>query len=133
MPAARLAALRRSERGASSSYARRSRPTRATSGRREQFVYNADFHTSVIAAAGNAFLMMAAQPLFTILQTQPRPLVARRALPQGDQRAAPGDRRGDREPATHDAAEREMRSHLEFLRPHYERTWRYAMRAAEQA
>jgi hypothetical protein len=23
--------------------------------------------------------------------------------------------------------------HLEFLRPHYERTWRYAMRAADQA
>jgi len=31
------------------------------------------------------------------------------------------------------AAEREMRSHLEWLRPHYERTWRYAVRAAEQA
>jgi len=131
VPAARMAALRRTDQAVEDLRAAippdpdKLAPT-------EQYVYNADFHTSVIAASGNGFLMMAAQPLFSILQTslarsslgarfhkglneQHRAIVA--AIDGGDARAA----------------EREMRSHLEWLRPHYERTWRYAVRAAEQA
>jgi GntR family transcriptional repressor for pyruvate dehydrogenase complex len=131
LPAARLAALRRSDE-AVEQLRTAIPPDPAKLAPTEQFVYNVDFHTSVIAASGNAFLMMAAQPLFQILQTslarsslgaqfhrgtneQHRAIVA--AIQAGDARRA----------------EREMRSHLEFLRPHYERTWRYAIRVAEQA
>jgi len=131
VPAARMAALRRTDR-AVEDLRSAIPPDPDTLAPTEQFVYNADFHTSIIAAAGNGFLMMAAQPLFSILQTQ----LARSSLGarfhQGinDQHRAivaaidAGDAR---------AAEQEMRSHLEWLRPHYERTWRYAVRAAEQS
>jgi DNA-binding FadR family transcriptional regulator len=98
----------------------------------EEFVYNADFHTSVIAASGNAFLMMAAQPLFSILQTN----LARSSLGARFYRDIHQHHRaivGAIDAGDGHRAEVEMRSHLEFLRPHYERTWRYAIRAAEQA
>ena len=76
--------------------------------------------------------MMAAQPLFSILQTQ----LARSSLGARFHRGIHQQHRaivaaidaGDAQ-----GAEREMRSHLEYLRPHYERTWRYAIRAAEEA
>jgi len=131
VPATRLAALRRSESALEHLHATIP-PDPGKLAPTEQFVYNTDFHTSVIAASGNAFLMMAAQPLFTILQKN----LARSSLGAGfhkginDQHRAiaaaiqAGDAR---------RAEREMRTHLEFLRPHYERTWRYALRAVEQA
>jgi DNA-binding FadR family transcriptional regulator len=131
VPAARLAAKRRSE-----DTLVRLQSTIPTDpgklGHREQFVYNADFHTSVIAASGNGFLLMAAQPLFMVLQTN----LARSSLGSRFHRGinlqhraiaaaiAAGDAR---------RAEREMQGHLAFLRPHYERTWRYAIRAVESA
>jgi DNA-binding FadR family transcriptional regulator len=129
VPAARMAALRRTD-DAVEDLKAAIPPDPGQLGPNEQFEYNADFHTSIIAAAGNGFLMMAAQPLFSILQTQ----LARSSLGarfhQGinDQHRAivaaidAGDGR---------TAEREMRTHLEWLRPHYERTWRYAIRVAE--
>ena len=69
VPAARLAALRRSDGARVEQLRATIPPDPGDLAPTEQFVYNADFHTSVIAASGNAFLMMAAQPLFTILQT----------------------------------------------------------------
>ena len=129
VPAARMAAERRTHE-AVEDLRSAIPPDPGQLGPTEQFEYNADFHTSVIAASGNAFLMMAAQPLFSILQTQ----LARSSLGArfhkgiNDQHRAivaaidAGDGR---------AAEREMRAHLEWLRPHYERTWRYAVRVAE--
>ena len=131
VPAARLAALRRSDEAVEELRATIP-PDPGDLGPTEQFVYNADFHTSVIAAAGNAFLMMAAQPLFTILQTQ----LARSSLGSRFHRGINEQHQAIAAAiANRDAkrAEREMRFHLEFLRPHYERTWRYAMRAADQA
>ena len=131
VPAARLAALRRTDETLGHLHAAIP-PDPGDLGPTEQFEYNADFHTSVIAATGNAFLMMAAQPLFTILQTQlaRSSLGARfhRGINEQHQKivSAIGARDAKR-------AEREMRLHLEFLRPHYERTWRYALRAAEEA
>jgi DNA-binding FadR family transcriptional regulator len=131
VPAARMAALRRTD-DAVQDLRSAIPPDPGQLGPNEQFEYNADFHTSIIAASGNGFLMMAAQPLFSILQTQ----LARSSLGarfhQGinDQHRAivaaidAGDGHG---------AEREMRSHLEWLRPHYERTWRYAVRVAEES
>ena len=98
----------------------------------EQFVYNADFHTSVIEASGNAFLMMAAQPLFSILQNQ----LARSSLGSRFHRGIHQQHRAILtaiEGGEARRAEKEMRQHLEYLRPHYERTWRYAVRAAEHA
>ncbi len=131
VPAARMAAQRRSEDALERLHGAIP-PDSADLAPTEQFVYNTDFHTSVIAASGNAFLMMAAQPLFTILQTS----LARSSLGArfhrgiNEQHRAIAGAIATRDPRR---AEREMRSHLEFLRPHYERTWRYAMRAAEQA
>jgi DNA-binding FadR family transcriptional regulator len=131
VPAARLAALRRTEstveelRAAIPPDPPKLSPT-------EEFVYNADFHTCVIAASGNAFLMMAAQPLFSILQTQ----LARSSLGSRFHRGIHQQHHAILaaiEGGEARRAEREMRQHLEFLRPHYERTWRYAVRAAEQA
>ena len=131
VPAARMAAQRRSEE-ALEQLTTTIPPDTGRLAPTEQFIYNADFHTSVIAASGNAFLMMAAQPLFTILQTQ----LARSSLGArfhrgiNEQHRAIGAAIAGRDARR---AERHMRFHLEFLRPHYERTWRYATRAAEQA
>jgi DNA-binding FadR family transcriptional regulator len=131
VPATRLAALRRSE-GAVGHLHATIPPDPGKLAPTEQFVYNTDFHTSVIAASGNAFLMMASQPLFTILQKN----LARSSLGAGFHKGINDQHRAIAaaiEARDARSAEREMRSHLEFLRPHYERTWRYALRAAEQA
>jgi len=131
VPAARLAALRR--RNEVVEELRASIPPDPSElGPQDQFVYNADFHASVIAAAGNGFLQMAAEPLFMVLQTN----LARSSLGARFHKSI-----NDHHRAIADAieakdgrrAEREMRAHLQFLRPHYQRTWRYAIRAAEQA
>ena len=85
-----------------------------------------------VAASGNAFLLMAAQPLFTILQTN----LARSSLGARFHKGINEQHRAivsAIESRDAKRAEREMRAHLEFLRPHYERTWRHAIRAAEQA
>jgi DNA-binding FadR family transcriptional regulator len=131
VPAARMAALRRTD-GAVEELRAAIPPDPPKLSPTEEFVYNADFHTSIIAASGNAFLMMAAQPLFSILQTN----LARSSLGVRFHRSIHQHHRAI--VAAIDAgnpteAEREMRLHLEYLRPHYERTWRYAIRAAEQA
>jgi GntR family transcriptional repressor for pyruvate dehydrogenase complex len=131
VPAARMAAQRRSEQALEELHATIPADP-GELGPSEQFTYNADFHTSIIGASGNAFLMMAAQPLFTILQTN----LARSSLGARFHRGINEQHRAIAAAiSSRDArrAEREMRSHLAFLRPHYERTWRYAMRAAEHA
>jgi len=131
VPAARLAALRRSQedlerlRGAIPP-----QPLRLAT--REQFALNKDFHSVVIEASRNTLLCIAAQPVFSVLQTH----LARSRLGRRFHRAinehhraitaaiAAGDAR---------AAEREMRSHLQFLRPFYEKAWRYALTLRERA
>jgi DNA-binding FadR family transcriptional regulator len=130
-PAARLAALRRPDAALVRLHAAiPGDPDKLAA--QEQFVYNADFHASVIEAAGNAFLQMAAQPLFTILQTS----LARSSFGVRVHREINGQHRAIAaaiEAGESRSAEREMRSHLRYLRPLYERTWRYTIRAAEQA
>jgi GntR family transcriptional repressor for pyruvate dehydrogenase complex len=131
VPAARLAALRRKKHDVEQ-LRTAIPPDPGKLPPNEQFVYNADFHTSVIEASGNAFLMMAAQPLFSILQTS----LARSSLGARFHQGINDQHRAivaAIDTGNAPAAEREMRSHLEYLRPHYERTWRYAIRAAEQA
>lgn len=98
----------------------------------DQFTYNADFHTAVIKICDNALLGIAAQPIFTLLQTN----LARSSLGRGFHRAinrhhvaiADAIEAGDG-----DGAEREMRDHLAYLRPYYERAWRSAERAVARA
>src|SRR2546423_1673711 len=124
VPAARLAAARR---GAGELERLRAaipdEPLRL--GPQRQFVYNQDFHLAVIDGCRNALLAIAAQPIFAVLQRnlarsklgarfhrtineQHRAIAA--AIEVGD-----ADRAGD-----------EMHTHLEFLRPYYERAWRRA-------
>jgi DNA-binding GntR family transcriptional regulator len=93
-----------------------------------QFTHNADFHTSVIRICDNALLGIAAQPIFTLLQTS----LARSSLGRDFHRAINAHHRAiveAIEAGDPDGAEREMRDHLTFLRPYYERTWRSAERA----
>lgn len=94
----------------------------------EQFSYNKEFHSAVIECCRNTLLYIAAQPVFSALQTS----LARSAL----------GRRFHREINDHhlriveaieagdeDGAATEMHSHLEFLVPFYEKAWRDLRRA----
>jgi DNA-binding FadR family transcriptional regulator len=131
VPAARMAALRRTDYAVEDLRAAIP-PDPDKLGPTEQFEYNADFHTSIIAASGNGFLMMAAQPLFSILQTQ----LARSSLGARFHKGINDQHRAivaAIDAGDGGAAAKEMRSHLEWLRPHYERTWRYAVRFAEES
>jgi DNA-binding FadR family transcriptional regulator len=92
-------------------------------GTQEQFVYNADFHTIVIEACGNTLLTIAAQPIFTVLQTH----LARSRLGRKFHGAINEHHReivGAIETGNARAARQQMHEHLEFLRPYYERAWR---------
>jgi GntR family transcriptional repressor for pyruvate dehydrogenase complex len=93
----------------------------------EQFLYNRDFHTVVIEACGNTMLAVAAQPIFVVLRTHLSRSVLgsayHRAINEHHHRIADAIEAGDEV-----AASAEMRDHLEFLRPYYERAWRAAAR-----
>lgn len=130
VPAARLAAERRNERDLERIVA--AIPSRPLSlGTQEQFGFNSDFHSVLIQSCGNTLLTIAAQPIFTVLQNNlarstlgslfhqtinVHHLAIARAIEAGDTRAA----------------EREMRDHLTFLRPFYERGWRNAVAASNR-
>ena len=93
----------------------------------EQFMHNRDFHSALVLASGNQLLTIAAQPIFSVLQTN----LQRSTLGTDfhtrvneDHRAiADAVQAGDEE-----AAALQMHEHLAFLRPMYERAWRYAKR-----
>src|SRR5581483_9186532 len=113
VPAARLAARRRD--------AIPDQPLRL--GTQRQFVCNQDFHLAVIEGSRNALLTIAAQPVFAVLQRNlaRSKLGARfhRTINQHHRAITAAIEAGDA-----DAAGSEMYSHLEFLRPYYERAWR---------
>jgi len=89
-----------------------------------QFGYNERFHTVLVEASGNSLLVIGAQPIFTVLQTN----LARSSLGQefhgmvnhDHVRIADAVAAGDP-----DAAAEEMHRHLEELRGYYERVWRH--------
>jgi DNA-binding FadR family transcriptional regulator len=123
VPAARLAARRRTETDLEN--LRASIPPRPLElGTEEQFIYNKDFHSSLVLAAGNTLLSISAQPVFSVLQTNLKRSTLGRRFHQRvneDHRALiasveAGDEAG--------AAE-QMLDHLGFLRPMYEKAWRY--------
>ncbi len=91
----------------------------------EQFVHNRDFHSVVLESCGNTLLRIAALPLFSILQTN----LARSVLGQDFHTSinAHHQRIADAVAASDpDVAEQEMRDHLAYLRPAYERAWTHA-------
>ena len=94
----------------------------------DQLHHNEEFHSILIEASGNAMLSIAARPIFAVIQRNMR----RSALDQAFHRAINEHHRriaaavAARDPR---AAEREMRAHLEFLRPFYQRAWRDARTA----
>jgi DNA-binding FadR family transcriptional regulator len=122
VPAARLAAERR--RDEDLERLRSSIPPDAVRiDTREEFVHNAEFHTTIIEACGNTLLYIAAQPVFSTLSTH----LARSTLGKRFHRDI--HRHHETILATitagdPDAAGAEMQSHLEYLVPYYERAWR---------
>lgn len=131
VPAARLAAKRRSP--ADLERLHESIPARPLQlATQEQFSLNRDFHSVVIEASRNTLLVIAAQPVFSVLQTH----LARSELGRRFHRAINEHHRSIAaaiETGAARAAEREMRAHLRFLRPFYEKAWRYALTPGEHS
>jgi DNA-binding FadR family transcriptional regulator len=128
VPAARLAARRRVDgdlRRLEASIADDARPH----GTDERYRANTGFHTSLMAASGNALLEVSALPVFAVLQTS----LARSRLGARFARRIEADHRvitdaiarGDE-----DGAEQAMGAHLDYLQPHYRRVWRLAREQA---
>lgn len=122
VPAVRLAARRRSEDDLERLQASiPPKPLRLTT--HQQFVSNKDFHGGVLQAAGNTLWVIAAQPVFDVLQMR----LARSRLGVGFHRTVNDHHRSITaaiEAGDEDAAGGEMHDHLEFLRPYYEKAWR---------
>lgn len=88
----------------------------------DQFVHNRDFHKAVLEAAGNTLLMIAAEPIFSVLQTR----MSRSAIgPTFHKTINLHHREINEAIAAGDAdlAERRMRDHLAWLRPRYQKIW----------
>jgi GntR family transcriptional repressor for pyruvate dehydrogenase complex len=123
VPAARLAARRHSPASIERMAAAIPGDTRDL-GTQEQFIYNKDFHSQVVLASGNTLLSIAAQPIFSVMQTNlSRSSLGRRFHDQvnADHHAiAEAIAAGDEQRAAD-----EMHRHLTFLRPTYERAWRH--------
>lgn len=91
----------------------------------EQFKYNKGFHSAIVEAAGNTLILIAAQPVFSVLQTN----LARSALGEEFHRAINEHHveiAKAIDAADPDMAEKLMREHLAYLRPYYERVWPHA-------
>ena len=122
VPAARLAAARHRDQDVER--LRAAIPGRPLElGAQEQFAYNADFHSVVLEASGNLLLVLAAQPVFDVLQTR----LVRSTLGVRFHRTINAHHRSIAaaiEAGDADAAGGEMHDHVEFLRPFYEKAWR---------
>jgi len=124
VPAARLAARRRTEHD----IARLGGAIRddvREGGGNERFLVNAGFHTSVMAASGNALLEVAALPVFTVLQNS----LARSGLDARFSRRIDADHHEITDAITRGdegGAGQAMDEHLTYLTPHYRRVWRLA-------
>lgn len=130
VPAARLAAERRSARDLEQLQA--SIPsTPLNLGTEEQFRHNREFHSLLIHSCGNTLLTIAAQPIFTVLQNNlARSTLGTRfhvAINEHHHSIASAVASGNAR-----AAEKQMRAHLGFLRPFYEKAWRHAVEAKER-
>ena len=126
VPAARLAAERRSEQDLESLRAAIP-PGSAHLDLGETFVQNREFHTVVLRTCGNALLAIAAEPIFGVLMRN----VARSTFTPRFNRRIGEQHLGITtaiEAADSDRAGELMFDHLEFLRPVYAKAWRRATR-----
>jgi DNA-binding FadR family transcriptional regulator len=121
IPAARLAAQRRS--GEQLEELRLAIPEHPLElPHTAQFVHNRDFHKTLLQASQNTMLMIAAEPIFTVLQMR----LSRSGVDQEFHSVINQHHRGIHASVLAgdaDEAERLMRAHLEWLRPRYERIW----------
>ena len=93
-----------------------------------EFVHNRGFHATLIECCGNTVLQIAAQPVFSALQTS----LSRSGLGRHFHRSIHAQHVRIVEAvhaADEDGAAREMHDHLAFLVPYYEKAWRNARRA----
>jgi GntR family transcriptional repressor for pyruvate dehydrogenase complex len=122
VPAARLAAKRRGE--GDVERLRAAIPLEAMQlDTQEEFVRNSEFHTTVIECSRNTLLFIAVQPVFSALQTNLSRSVLGRGFHRETHRAH--ERITDAiEACDEHAAGEEMRVHLEYLVPFYEKAWR---------
>jgi DNA-binding FadR family transcriptional regulator len=131
VPAARLAAARRSE--ADLERLRATVPADDLElGNIDEFAYNAEFHSCVLEASRNTLLTVSAQPIFTVLQTH----LARSTLPRSFHTSIHAHHERILEAVEAEDAEgaaAEMRDHLGFLRPYYERAWKASGAARRRA
>lgn len=130
LPAARLAAVRRQQSDLADLRAAIPGDPMALE-TRTQFLHNRDFHSRLVEAAGNTLLLIAAQPIFTVLQTN----LQRSHLDEAFLNGINHDHRSILEAieaGDGTAAEEEMRRHLDFLRPTYEQIWIHARAPLEK-
>lgn len=122
VPAARLAALRRTDDDlAALRAAIPGHPAELDT--EEQFKHNKDFHSALVVASANGVLSIAAQPVFSVLQTH----LKRSSLGQRFRQRVNEDHRAliaTVEAGDALGAAELMHEHLAFLRPMYERAWR---------
>ena len=89
----------------------------------QRYAYNQEFHTAVLDAAGNTLLRIAAQPIFSILQTN----LSRETMSPRFPGRVNDDHRAILEAieaGDGDAAAEEMRKHLVYLSRTYKSMWR---------
>jgi DNA-binding FadR family transcriptional regulator len=89
----------------------------------EQFAYNKEFHATVLDSCGNTLLRMAAQPIFSVLQTN----LHREAMSPRFAKRINEEHRAILaaiEAGDGDAAAAEMHKHLGYLRRTYTEMWR---------
>ena len=92
-------------------------------GTEQRYAYNQEFHTAVLDAAGNTLLRIAAQPIFSILQTN----LSRETMSPRFPARVNDDHRAILEAieaGDGDAAAEEMRKHLTYLSRTYKSMWR---------
>jgi DNA-binding FadR family transcriptional regulator len=123
IPAARLAALRRSEEDLER--IRATIPARPRElGADDLFAYNKDFHSVLVTASQNNLLVIATQPVFSVLHTNlARSTFGTRfhnRINHDHTRIADAIAEGDS-----DRAGEEMAQHLEVLRDYYTKAWRH--------
>jgi DNA-binding FadR family transcriptional regulator len=131
VPAARLAALRRGDEDLARLNEAIPDDVRNVP-ESDQYARNAEFHTALLHASGNVLLSIGAQPIFTVLQTS----LSRSTLGARYHAEINAHHRAIAAAVTlGDAAtaESEMRDHLAFLKPYYERAWRHAVMAVDRA
>jgi DNA-binding FadR family transcriptional regulator len=89
----------------------------------EQFAYNKEFHGAVLDSCGNTLLRIAAQPIFSVLQTN----LSREAMSPRFAKRVNEEHRAILaaiEAGDGEAAAAEMHKHLGYLRRTYTKMWR---------